>query len=847
MAFEECSKIGGYFEMKNIEFLKILYGKVPEGYVGVSYIIDGKIKTKWFAVSELEDMAVFIDETGKEYNTYYGVNPRREKLPYYVRGSDKDISYVIGVQMDFDVKGEAHKQKALPETKEELLSYIETLPINPSLLVWSGNGVHAIWLFVDPYRMTEDTLYINQILKGWELYVNTDARKKNGWVFDSVADTARMLRAPGTVNRKTEEKPMCEVISYSGYRYSPGDFEGYIKASTTMISGANNTAYDTDDFACMGVGDANELIEKCEFLKHCEEDAVNLSEQHWFGAISNLACCSNGKEVIHKISEPYPTYSYEETERKFLNAVNQDKPFTCKRIHEALGFKCSHDCGVKAPISLIRDCIPKVVTEWEKPIPFDSFKLPEFPIEALPEPIADYVLALAESTQTPVDMAATSAIAIMSVCLQGKYCIKAKADWAEPLNTFVLNVMEPSERKSAVENAMVRPINIYEAEQNMEKSVEIEKSKTRKQILEQRQRALVSQAVKGKVDREEVDKVSEELATFREVKPVKLYVDDVTTEKLTSVLSDNEGRIAILSTEGGIFDTLSGIYTKNVNIDVILKGYSGDSIRVDRIGRQSESIMHPALTMLLMAQPSVLSGLMSNGTFRGRGLTARFLYCIPTSKVGSRKYRSAAVPLDTYNAYELRIRNLLEDEYEKEPEFITLSPEADVLIEQFAENLEPMLKTEYAEISDWAGKLVGNILRIAGLLCRASVYRDHTFLAVNESLVVTEEIMTGAIAIGAYFVEHAKAAFALMGADETVKLSRYVLSAIEESGLAEVTRRDVQRMCRSFKRADDLQPILDNLVDYGYLCVLDNGGYKGKGRPPAMKYGVNPYLYENKN
>ena len=55
MAFEECSKIGGYFEMENIEFLEILYGKVPEGWVGVSYIIDGKIKTKWFEVSELED------------------------------------------------------------------------------------------------------------------------------------------------------------------------------------------------------------------------------------------------------------------------------------------------------------------------------------------------------------------------------------------------------------------------------------------------------------------------------------------------------------------------------------------------------------------------------------------------------------------------------------------------------------------------------------------------------------------------------------------------------------------------------------------------------------------------
>mgnify|MGYP000354428426 FL=1 len=82
-----------------------------------------------------------------------------------------------------------------------------------------------------------------------------------------------------------------------------------------------------------------------------------------------------------------------------------------------------------------------------------------------------------------------------------------------------------------------------------------------------------------------------------------------------------------------------------------------------------------------------------------------------------------------------------------------------------------------------------------------------------------------------------------MGADETIKQSRYVLNAIRSAGLAEVIRRDVQRLCRSFKKAEDLQPVLDNLVDYGYLSVIDNGKFTGKGRPPAMKYAVNPYIY----
>lgn len=69
----------------------------------------------------------------------------------------------------------------------------------------------------------------------------------------------------------------------------------------------------------------------------------------------------------------------------------------------------------------------------------------------------------------------------------------------------------------------------------------------------------------------------------------------------------------------------------------MLKGYSGDPIRVDRIGRESESILNPALTVMLMAQPNVVSDVLNNTTFRGRGLTARFLYCMPDSSVGERK------------------------------------------------------------------------------------------------------------------------------------------------------------------------------------------------------------------
>ena len=483
--------------------------------------------------------------------------------------------------------------------------------------------------------------------------------------------------------------------------------------------------------------------------------------------------------------------------------------------------------------------------KWEPPIPFTQHTLPTFPVEAFPPEIRDYVLAVAETTQTPVDMAATAALAVLALCQQGKYRIKGKDDWIEPLNLFTVIVAEPSERKSAVISHMAGAVHRFEAAYNQQHAAAIERSRVEKRILEKQQRNLEEMVLKGKAQIEDLQDVSMQLANFREVMPMRLYVDDVTTEKLTSVLSENNGTAAILSAEGGIFDMLSGIYTKNVNIDVFLKGHSGDSIRVDRIGRNSESIMNPALTVLLAVQPNVLSGMMSNGTFRGRGLTARFMYCMPKSRVGDRLYRTQPIPDEVARCYEVTIRNLLDEEKPQTPELIYLSPEADKLLEQFAGEVESKLKSEYSDIPDWAGKLVGAVLRISGLLCRAANAKCADFLDLSESAMVSLEQMTGAIAIGRYFTEHARAAYSLMGADDLAKQSKYTLDAIIKNGLTEFTRRDIMRICRSFKKTEQVQPVLNHLTDLDYLALKEAEQPVGKGRPNNPAYLVNPLLYRD--
>ena len=302
-------------------------------------------------------------------------------------------------------------------------------------------------------------------------------------------------------------------------------------------------------------------------------------------------------------------------------------------------------------------------------------------------------------------MAAVASLAILSICLQGKFRIWGKPDWSEPLNTYCVIVLPPAERKSAVISLMTAPLEEYEQEVNNAMDAQILESQMNKSVLDKERRMLEDKVSKGKADSSELADKAKEISAFQEVLPLKLFVDNVTAEKLASVLAENHSKAAIVSAEGGIFDILNGIYTKNVNIDVFLKGHSGDTIRVDRIGRASESILHPTLTMLLAVQPEVLNGLMTNGTFRGRGLTARFLYAMPKSSLGIRSFHTKPIEETVKTKYAKLIRSMLEADAQEDP--IELSEEATAVLEQLFQDTESRFRTDLAEIADWAGKYVG--------------------------------------------------------------------------------------------------------------------------------------------
>lgn len=482
---------------------------------------------------------------------------------------------------------------------------------------------------------------------------------------------------------------------------------------------------------------------------------------------------------------------------------------------------------------------------WEIPIPIENnmANLPKFPIETLPKIIRDYIESVAEFTQTPIDMSAIASLSVIASALQGKYEIEGKEGYKETLNLYSLIIAQPAERKSAIMRLLTKPLYEYEREENKKRTPIIDsqtielnmKRNLIKKLEEGKKEDGIEKAIMLQVKCRELEE--------KQVKYLRLIADDCTPEALTSLLADNNGKISVISAEGGIFDTIAGKYAKAISIDTLLKAHCGDPIRVDRKGRPTETIENPLITILLTIQESVLEGLMQNDTFRDRGLTARFLYCKPTSPIGTRKFDTLPIQEDVKLQYKNLIFKLLDIHQEDSPKVLTLSSEALEIFESFYDWIEQQLVGNLAFMTDWAGKLSGTCLRLSGILH----LMDYSNIE-NENYIVSDEIIEKAIEISRYFIEHSKYAYTIMGIDKEMQKAKFIMEKLEKQTETQFKTHEICKMSRSthynIRKSQDIEQALQILLEYGYIRELPRIEREGAGRKADIVYELNPLYFK---
>ncbi len=93
------------------------------------------------------------------------------------------------------------------------------------------------------------------------------------------------------------------------------------------------------------------IMENCDFIRYCIDNAESLTEPLWYCMISNVAVFEGGAEKIHEFSKPYHGYTRTETEAKIEHALSDTGPHRCDTIRKE-GFLCRKNCGVKSPAGL---------------------------------------------------------------------------------------------------------------------------------------------------------------------------------------------------------------------------------------------------------------------------------------------------------------------------------------------------------------------------------------------------------------------------------------------------------------------------------------------------------------
>jgi hypothetical protein len=155
------------------------------------------------------------------------------------RGGNADSLCLPALWADIDIAGAAHKEPNLPPDWAAAESIVASsgLPA-PTVLIDSGHGMYPIWLLKPVEVLTGDNFVMAGALSAdWQRVVAVSSERLGYRYGEGIGDLARVLRLPGTVNRKAGTERMCRLVpGGSGARYSLAELHERCAALIAQIT-----------------------------------------------------------------------------------------------------------------------------------------------------------------------------------------------------------------------------------------------------------------------------------------------------------------------------------------------------------------------------------------------------------------------------------------------------------------------------------------------------------------------------------------------------------------------------------------------------------------------------------
>lgn len=215
---------------KSLSFLRLLYGNDAPGYL-VLWTAQDKCSL-WTPAQDLSGVARNAIKLSRDKDVYFGIGIQPADLGVNKRGQADKVAAIPGLWADIDIYDEkAHKDKSLPPTRDDALDILRAFPLKPSVIIQSGHGLQVWWLFLKLwiFKDDEERQEAQALSRRFQATLQAIAQKQS-WNMDNTSDLARVLRLPGTQNRKIPDEPaLVHILMEKPRRYAPSEFEPHLR------------------------------------------------------------------------------------------------------------------------------------------------------------------------------------------------------------------------------------------------------------------------------------------------------------------------------------------------------------------------------------------------------------------------------------------------------------------------------------------------------------------------------------------------------------------------------------------------------------------------------------------
>jgi hypothetical protein len=829
------------------DWLGHLYDQTDTGWLTL-FAVDrttGERITKWHRIIDHDWAADEAAQLAETCCVWFGVAPRERKLPAGKRGGAGDCLTLPAMWLDIDIASAVHAADDLPPDIDAALELLSDFPIPPTAVINSGHGLQAWWKLSEPIDADEQA---TQLLADWGT-TWAEIGRRRGWHVDNVFDIARVMRLPGTLNRKADPVPVTIIGSDWTRTYGIDDLAGH------MLEAPKPQAPDTRrDVPYIGperpgdaynaVTDGAAVLERAGFhFDHQDSDgsrhyrAPHRTERN---DTTGATVYADGHTTLW--SETFARNNNMDTRRPydayglFTHIEHRGDWAAASRALRAEGYGSE-----TIDLTDNQNTTATVLELPDAPQPLESSHRsgPAFPLDTLPQWISDQCREVASAFQVPADLPAMLALGSLSTILTGHVKVNLTGSkWTEHVNLYLVSALLPGSGKSPVFKAMTKPVNEVEAASLATAKDRLREWALRKRVLEGQAKTKEAEAIKatdnsGMAFKELLD-ITKALEDLPAPGAGRLVAEDITPEALVEALAANDGRISLMSSEGGVFDMMAGQYVdkgKATNLAVYLQGWSADSIRRQRTKGAELVIDEALITMCVTTQPGVIGALGANRELVTKGVPVRFMYSVPPSLVGYRDRNKVFQSIDNEidARYQSKMTGIGLDVLGAPTVTLQLDPQATARFTQWDQNLEDRQRPggDLAERAEWAAKLRATVLRVSAILHTANAGRAEV------GIDRVEEALT----IAAYWMDHANIVEKMWADDHVTSRARAIVRWALDTGKHQFSLRDVTSKRGTFPTADDAVAPLQELIDKGWVVAEQAGPVEVTGRGvPSQRF-----------